>query len=362
MLTRLGEQAEAEALFQNAIQNNWKHAMWRYSESLIENDDMAEACILECLRIAGLEKYAPYRGEEESLEIFLTLLRLTKDFDDSLSVTAEASQKLGAISDKPVFVQIARALCLSEDGRIPEALQILEKLNLQLAETKTHREYKHLPLYKASILFKEGRDYPAAEAAFTEYIRRNEGQNQKIIASALRLARDIEIRIEDRPKMDECLTFVIESDWFQRDDVQNSLTDDNKAEIYDMQGVGLAWSGDYVSASRIAKKVADEYPDTLAGINCLRNYALYPTSPLNEAERIRIFNEVLSKTTFDETISSIRVVFSEKAMKNKDYDAALDHLQAAVDCISPREKGSKAAYRKEILGRIDRVIRLKAAH
>ena len=69
-----------------------------------------------------------------------------------------------------------------------------------------------------------------------------------------------------------------------------------------------------------------------------------------------------SKKTFDETIASIHVVFAEAAQRKKDYNSALEHLQAALDSIPSYKKGPKALYRQEILGRIDQVIKLKAGH
>lgn len=360
MLTRLDRIDEADAFFQDAIQNNWQNAMKRYGESLIENDHMAGACILECQRIAGLEKYAKYRGEDESLEVFLTQLRQTKDFDSRILLTSDVAGNLDSIADKPEFIEIAQALCLAEDGNPAEAIARLDKIDAQLAEKKDHREYKHIPLYKASILFKEGNDYPAAQAALTEFMKRNEGKNRKIAESTLRIARDIEMRIENCPKMDECLTFLLDTEWFKDENVQKDLTDDNKAELFDVRGVGLAWSGDWQSASVIAKMVADQYPNTLAGVNCLRNYALYHSSNLSEAERLEILNEILSKTTFDDTIASIRVVLAERAIERQDYDTALEHLQDALDYIPVRKKGSSARYRQGIVELIDRVIRLKA--
>jgi len=335
--------------------------MWRYSESLMESDQMAESCIMECNRIAGLEKYQHYLSEGESLEIFLTLLRLTKHHDPEISVVDDVSKQLNDITDKQHFSRIAKALCFAEDGYTDEAVALLDEIDAQLSEKKDHRDYKHLLLYKASILFKEGKNYPIAQAAFTEFMKRNEGRNKKIITSALRLARDIEIIKEDRCKMDEFAGFVINTEWFQSEAVQEELSDDDKAAIYDMKQNGLAWGGDFDGAAHINKYVSETYPETLAGINCLRNYALYlDYHDHNKDESLRLLNKVLTKTTFDETIASIQVVFSEYAIKNKDYDAALDHLQAALDCITPYEKGSLAAYRKEILDRIDKVIKRKA--
>ena len=243
MLTRLGRREEAETLFQEAIQKQWKHALWRYSESLIENDAMAEACRLEWERIAGIETYRHYRGEEESLEIFLTLLRLMKHGKPDSLAAVEVSHKLENHTDRPEYVKIARALCMAEDGYIPEALALLNELDRELSETKTHREYKHIPLYQASILFKEGRDYPPAEAAFLEFIARNEGKDSKIIASALRLARDIEIQKKNYHKMDEFASFIISSDWFQKESVQSGFSADDIASIYDMLQIGLMNSG-----------------------------------------------------------------------------------------------------------------------
>ena len=224
---------------------------------------------------------------------------MTKQHDPLISLVDDVARQLDDIADKPHFTRIAKALCFAVDGYPDEAVGLLEEIDALLSENKEHREYKHIPLYQASILFNLGVNYPAAEAAFTEFMKRNEGKHTKIITSALRLARDMEFIIEDRKKKDEFAGFVINTDWFQDETVQEELSDEDKAAIYDMKQCGLAWGGDYDAAARINKFVSETYPDTMAGINCLRNYALYVGyHDHNEAESLRLLNQVLLKKNF----------------------------------------------------------------
>jgi len=60
--------------------------------------------------------------------------------------------------------------------------------------------------------------------------------------------------------------------------------------------------------------------------------------------------------------ANIRVVLAEMAMKEKQYDRAIDHLQDAKDCISVRVKGSHGRYRIEIQQMIDSAIQRKAGN
>lgn len=53
LLKRLGRGDESLALFQDAIHNQWLHAMWRYSESLIDAGELDKACLLEYERVIG---------------------------------------------------------------------------------------------------------------------------------------------------------------------------------------------------------------------------------------------------------------------------------------------------------------------
>ena len=346
MLTRLGRREEAETLFQEAIQKQWKHALWRYSESLIENDAMAEACRLEWERIAGIETYRHYRGEEESLEIFLTLLRLMKHGKPDSLAAVEVSHKLENHTDRPEYVKIARALCMAEDGYIPEALALLNELDRELSETKTHREYKHIPLYQASILFKEGRDYPPAEAAFLEFIARNEGKDSKIIASALRLARDIEIQKKNYHKMDEFASFIISSDWFQKESVQSGFSADDIASIYDMLQIGLMNSGKENESLKICNYVKKTFPGTLAAANCTRT--IIDTLPIknNMLEIINQYNQILNSTDDDTLTAIIHYKLARIARISRDYYKALQHIQESRRRISIRAKGVMSDIRK----------------
>jgi len=339
LLTRLHRWDLAKPIFLDAISNNWNNAMLRYSESLIESDRMAESCILECNRIAGLEKYKNYLGKEESLEIFLTLLRMTKNHDSIISVVNDVARRLDDIADKQIFTRIAKAMCFAEDGNPNEAVVVLDEIDALLSKKKEHREYKHIPLYKASILFKQGENYPVAEAAFTEFMKRNEGKNKKIIASALRLARDILIKRQCRNKMDEFASFLIESDWFRDDSMKQDLPVESVASLYDMQQMGLMNSGKGRRGLEICRFVMDNFPGTLAAANCSKTYFHSISSTMAPDKLVEFYQQILDQTD-DDTLKAIIYYYLAKiSRKNGDTDAALEHIQEALGYINPYMKG-----------------------
>jgi predicted negative regulator of RcsB-dependent stress response len=355
LLTRLDKRDEAESLFHNAISQKWNHAMWRYSESLMESDQMAESCIMECNRIAGLEKYKHYLSEGESLEIFLTLLRLTKHHDSEISVVDDVSRQLSDITDKQHFSRIAKALCFAEDGYTDEAVALLDEIDAQLSEKKDHRDYKHLPLYKASILFKEGKNYPVAQAAFTEFMKRNEGKNKKIITSALRLARDIEIQHKSCNKIDEFATFLIGSKWFKDDAVINNISINSVASLYDMQQIGLINSGERTQGLEICKFVMDNFKGTLAAANCAKTYIHSLSAKMDESELVDYYRQILDQNEDDTLRAIIHFYLAKISRKNGDNDTALQHLDEALVSANPYDKGLKADFREMCIRLRDRI-------
>ncbi len=339
MLTRLHRWDLAKPFFQDAISNNWHNAMLRYSESLIESGRMAESCILEFNRIAGLDKYKNYLGAEESLEIFLTLLRMAKNHDPSISVVDDVSQRLDDITDKPIFTRIAKALCMAEDGYPDEAVSILDEIDVLLSKKKEHREYKHIPLYKASILYKQGVNFPAAEAAFTKFMKRNEGKDEKIIASALRLARDLLIQRRKMENMDEFASFLIESDWFKDDSMKQDLPVESVASLYDMQQIGLVNSGKGKKGLEICRFVMDNFPGTLAAANCSQIYFHSISSTMPQDKLVEFYQQILDQTDDDTLKAIVYYYLSKISRKNGDIDTALEHIEEALGYVNPYKKG-----------------------
>lgn len=363
LLARMGESEAADELFREAIQKHWKNASLRYGESLVENGFWEQACILEFERIAGLPDYQDDRGEDESLEFFLALLRKMKHAQPDQSAVTRIYEKIQRVRKEDPCCEIARALCLAEDKNVEESITVLQNIDAILAkyrfptvkilrpsiEYQSHREYRNIPLYIASILTKAG-DSRAANEAFSEYMERNAGKDEKIIKSAIRIVFDLDLEWQDRKNKVEFTSFLIESPWFKDASVQQRIGDNNLSIIYDHLQMGLASSERWEESAKVCQYVMEHYLHTMGGQNCLQCYAMYVGwRDNNEAESIRLLQKSLTIGKNDMVAVNVLVIFTERAMKKGNYEEALSHIQQALDYVSPYEKGWKADRRKQIV-------------
>lgn len=251
LLARARQKDTVDALFQEVIRKRWKNAVLRYSESLIECGYLDEACMLEFERIAGLQPYRYYRGEDESLETFLSLLRRIKRDKPDCSLRSIVFENLPRAGENDPYTLIAKALCLSEDGHADEGIAILTGLDEKFFKSnrhtpknlrdvnryKNHREYKHIPLYMASVMYEQGKDFELAQESYTRYIERNKGKNKKILASTLRLARDLSLDGQGGENWNKFVEFIQKSIWFNDENVRKDFTPDEFSNLRDLQQI-----------------------------------------------------------------------------------------------------------------------------
>ncbi len=375
LLARLGKRDDADILFQKAIKKHWKNAVWRYSESFIENGALDQACILEFLRISGLPPYVYYRGTEESLDIFLRLLLMFKIDQSYMSSMDQVYQPiLKEIREEDPYAEIAKALCQAIDGQSEKSIETLKSIDTRLELSRFripprhflrkvrwdhHREYFHIPVYLATLSLRNG-DYLEAMKAFDLFMERNQGKNKKIVDAAIRILWDMIIEKGLQRHKDEFASFLLDNAWFKDRKVKEEIGIENIAILYDQQQSGLAWSEKWDESVAICKFVMENYPDTLGGQNCFHCYALYiGWHNQNEAESIRFFQRILENPKSDTLAANARVILAEIAMKKGNWQEALAHIQDALNRTSPYEKGWKTERRKHMVDlkeKIDRQI------
>lgn len=358
LLKRLGRDDESQALFDDAIQNKWQHAMWRYSESLIDAGELDKACQLEYERVIGKGDYAHFRADKEDFFIFITLLRLMKSDKPEAKAMEMVFLKLEDSPLNPQAKKIAEALCLVQDEQYDEAVSILKQVDYELAKYKEENrnnvvdEYRNTPLYLTSALLFQGESLDVAHESYNEFLKRNDGYWKHIYDRSMRVVRDLEINIkQDLPKAKIITKTLLQSDIINNEEVKNHFTIDEIASLYDMHMQSIAWEGKFVEAAQLCKFVMDNYyPHTLAGANCAMNYARYVKSldgNIDEAEGILL--GILRDVSYKEIIPWVKLNLATIKFEQGKNKRSLEYLYDLLNTISENEKGSLLRCRNKAI-------------
>ncbi|MEW6238233.1 MAG: hypothetical protein AB1656_22820 [Candidatus Omnitrophota bacterium] len=352
-LKRLGRGGEAIALFNDGIARHWKNALLRYSESLIESGELADACALEYRRVVAEEPYAFYRGEQEDLIVFLTQLRLLKSDKPYEKAMDSVYAKLPASTFYPHAQTIAEILCLMVDERFDEAIERIQKADAELAQNRnaSYDEYRNMPLYLASARLGKG-DLQAAGDDYAEFLRRNYGEWEYIRSHSMRTVHDMELNVQrDLPKAQVILNQLLASEMITDEKVRAQFSDDKISGIYDMLQQSLAWGGDLDKSAEICKFAMDNYyPQTLAGANCAMNWARYISwhdKNFTGAEQILL--GILNDAPFPEIRPWANFSLAEIAKLRYQPYIALNYLSEVLNLIPESAKGGTVRCREDAL-------------
>jgi len=367
-LKRLGRGGEALALFNDGIARHWKNALLRYSESLIESGELADACALEYRRVVAEEPYAFYRGEQEDFSIFITLLKLMKKDNAGAMAMEMVYPPLAPSAKHPQTQKIAQALCLANDGRYAEAVSALQEADAELAQGREARqdksldEYRNVPLYLTSARLGMG-DTDAAGADFAEFMQRNAGDWKYIYPRAMRIVRDLEMDVHrDLPKAQVITRQLLDSDLINNEEIKAQFSADDIASLYDLHHQSLAWGGDLDGGAKICKFVMDNYyPQTLAGADCAMNWARYISGvekKVDEAEQILL--GILEKSPFPEIRPWTYFSLAEIAVYKKQPYVALNYISEVLNLITKDAKGAVVRVREVSLELRDKILNAEA--
>jgi tetratricopeptide (TPR) repeat protein len=349
LLSRLGRCDESSALFDDAVKKKWPHAMWRYSESMIDRGDLDKAALLEYNRICSKEEiYNSYRGERENLFIFITLLHLMKKKQPDKSAMEFVFSNIDSEKQKDWAVEIVKSHCLMEDGRNEEALNLMQEVDSNLKSNSivsTDRNYLSLfndiP-YHLTSLYISSKNRVEAKKSFTIFIDRNKNDMNYVISNALRLCRDFEINMLQLPNTTAVTGSVIDSGILDDPKAINGISESDIASIYDLYQQGLACEGHGEKVRTMCKFVMDRYyPQTLAGANCAMNYAriiLWCDPNVDEAERI--FKNILLEAPYKEITPWVKLNLAELyAIAKDDPQKGLSYIQEVKELLK-NERGA----------------------
>jgi len=366
LLKRLSRDDELLALFQNAIQNQWLHAMWRYSESLIDAGELDKASVLEYERVIGKGDYAHYRAEKENFFIFITLLRLMKSDNSDAKAMELVFPVLEDAASSPEAKAIVHALCLSQDEQYDEAITMLKQVDIALTQNREAYknavvdEYRNTPLYLTAALLFQGTDLDTAREAYSEFIKRNNGNWKHIYDRSMRVVRDLEIKTKDKPQIQIITSQLLQSNIITNKEVKDQFSDGDIASIYDLHAGSLAWDGKPVEAAKLREFVMNYYyPHTLAGANCAMNWARFVSwyeRDLKQAEDILL--GILRDAPFPEIIPWVKLNLGTIAYKRDQKNEALQYVYEVLKLVDESARGTVVRCRQSALQLKDEILQI----
>jgi len=358
-LARLGQRQEAETIFQNAIENEWKHALWRYSEHFIDLGELDQASILEYDRVVAKEKYEHYRDSQEDFFIFLTLLQMLKKASPEQNAVDAVSNQLDESTKFPFAKSIAHGLCLAVDERYHEAINVLKEVDTYLTDNRENKqflssfnEHQNIPLYLTWVILKERKQMEEADIWFNKFIERNDEDLHHVYKRSMRIVRDLSVRANrDLHKAKIITSQLLESPIIQDTSIKASFSSDEIAGIYDLHQQSLAWSGEYAESMVVAQDVVDKYyPDTLAGVNCAMNLAYYQAcfeKQYNQGKNM--ITQIINESKFDEVKPWANLAMAKLLFQQQQNAQALPYVEQVLKLVTPNDQGSITRARKEAL-------------
>lgn len=281
-LMRLGREGESKEIFESVVSEGQGLAVYFYTQSYIEARKFDAASKIEFKRATGIGGYHQnFRRNREDLLHFHTLVRQMKSVASQQSAMEIISSITALVTEHSNAVDIAHALCLSEDKRYEEAKNLLNQVETELVNSNSlpdlqnSDEYRTLPLYQTSIILQEGTELDSARTHFMQFMQRNQDDPKRVYQAAMHVVRDMEMDFDRYlPHANIITSELLKSGIVLNATDPELISENDVAGLYDLHALSLAWDGQYEEAVQIQKMVMDKYyPHTLAGANCAMNWA-----------------------------------------------------------------------------------------
>lgn len=348
LLKRLGRDAESKTLFHKSIQQRMLHAMWRYSESLIDAGELDEASKLEYRRVIGLGDYAHYRAEKEDFFIFITLLRMMKNNNPNVSAMDQVFADLEDSTAYPQAKNIMKALCLTEDGSYQDAIDLLKQVDIQLVANSNIQsgsilnEYRNIPLYITSAMLYQDEDLNSVGKYFKDFLIRNQSDPRHIYVKTLKVVRDLEVNFENDMRKAHVITAPLLTSGIVTGPTNAELfSEEEIAALYELHGISLMYDGRMEEGIAVQKTVMNSYyPQTLAGATCAMNWARYTAWTkwdFDTAEGILL--GILRDAPYPESLPWVKLSLAQIYHHKKETVKALEYVNEVLDLVTESDRG-----------------------
>ncbi|HPA47823.1 MAG TPA: hypothetical protein PK395_18815 [bacterium] len=337
-LARLGQKAEAHAIFAKAIAEGREKALHFYHNSLWETGDYAKVAIDTYKRLAesAQDDPAKYEKERDFVGMFDSLRAMRAVFPQSVAIKEVYSQ-LNDSEIRPLAKPMAEVVCLSVDSRYTEALAALDNVQelIQSGKYTGPDETKNLPFLRAAVLFFEGRDFHAARNALREYLDLSADQIGRSLSRTSFFMAAMESSLEDSLKMIELTSFLVQGGYLTEQYITKS-----EFRRWELQGLlahhqtALAFRGRWEESAPLSLQIMDEYPRTLAAANTALGLALYLSWHEKDTDGAeRILNSLLAESPFDGVTPHALVALAKIAKERGEREKALPLLDEVFDRI-----------------------------
>jgi len=362
LLARQGAKEEARAIFQNAIAQNWEKARVMYFDSLWETGDYA----LMAMDLYEHNANAPadtrnqvvYEEGRDFIEM-LNGLRAMRTGNADSSAMRDVFPKLKESKFRPLAIRFAKALCLTADDRCPEALAELDEVQKLIGEKASpdFDESRDLPLFRAAVLFFEGRDFDAARASFREYMDRNADNRSRVLGQALTLIFAMENSYQDGQIILELTDLLVNSEYITDETIKSQFPEWYVGSLLISHQSGLAKRGRWDEAARgWAQIMGEYYPRTLSSAVAALNFGIYISWRHNDLDGAeRLLNDILENAPFDGIVPHVKSILSDIRAKRGDKAGAIALLQESLNRLGPTPygKGPVSDCRKDVIRKLN---------
>ena len=359
LLARLGRIEESHSIFNRAVEERWSRDVFkRFYETLWETGQYALLAGSEYERHTTDEFSDDdrefYECERDFMEMFGRMRAMRVVFPES-SAMEDVFPRLEESKRRPLAIRIARALCLAADERYVESIQLLEEIEQALesgtAPDSEYDESKDLPLYLATVLFFEGRDFDAARAAFREYMDRNEDTRTRVLERALKMTYAMEHASQDKRRIIELTGLLVESEFMTDKQIREEFPDSNIASLLTMHQLGLACRGEWHESRELCFELMDKYyPQTLAGANAAMSLAVNLWWHYGHTEAAeRLLRDILLNAPYDGLVPHAERLLGELVLERGDDENALFFIDDAINRIGFFGKGPMSNCKRKAL-------------
>ncbi|HPO10602.1 MAG TPA: tetratricopeptide repeat protein, partial [bacterium] len=246
---------------------------------------------------------------------------------------------------RPLANRIAKALCLSADGRYDEALTELDQIQAILsaedAPVSDRDESKDLPLYRTAVLLFQGQDYDAARDAFRDYMARNADDPEHLLFRSRNLTYGMDETPSDIRRIAEFTRVLVNSDLMATKEARAKLPMNLAASILEKHRESLGWRYETEESNRLAMLIMDEYyPQTLSGANAAMNFAAYIALDKGDLDGgRRLLNHILENAPYDGVVPHVKRVLAQIALREKKPDTAMELTNETLERVGPLPEG-----------------------
>jgi len=349
VLARLDRKDEALAIFRTAIAECWDKNVYReFFETCGEAGQFALMAVEEYHRQTG-DEYSDEVREfhglgDDLIDVLCHLRSMRVDRPDSLAMQ-EILPQLKESKRRPLANRIAKALCLSADGRYDEALTELDQIQAILsaedAPVSDRDESKDLPLYRTAVLLFQGQDYDAARDAFRDYMARNADDPEHLLFRSRNLTYGMDETPSDIRRIAEFTRVLVNSDLMATKEARAKLPMNLAASILEKHRESLGWRYETEESNRLAMLIMDEYyPQTLSGANAAMNFAAYIALDKGDLDGgRRLLNHILENAPYDGVVPHVKRVLAQIALREKKPDQAMELTNDTLERVGPLPEG-----------------------